>query len=334
MANIIIPPKWAIVPSRETTPEEVFLSRRSFIQKAGVAALTIGGGLTACSHSGEEASAQESSAAPPPEPAPGLYPATRNDQFKLDRPLTGEEIAATHNNFYEFANSQSHGPSFQQMVKQESEGYAFRPWEIEIGGLCESPRTMTIDEIEKVAPLEERLYRFRCVETWAMAVPWTGYPFSKLLEVVKPKPEAKYVRFVSWLDKEIKGVKDTPWYEWPYYEGLRMDEAMNEVTLLCTGIYGHALTPSHGPPARIIVPWKYGYKNIKSIVKIELVEEQPPTFWNDLQPNEYGFYSNVNPEVPHPRWSQAHEWMIPDKSVRRPTMLYNGYGEYVAGLYA
>jgi sulfoxide reductase catalytic subunit YedY len=244
--------------------------------------------------------------------------------------MTREEDAGAYINFYEFANS---GRNFKGRVKDLAKDYPFRPWEVEIGGLVEKPRTMTIDEIEKVAPLEERLYRHRCVETWAMAVPWIGYSFSKLLAAVEPKPEAKFVRFVSWHDPELPGVKGSPHYPWPYFEGLRMDEAMNEITLLCTGIYGKPLAPQHGAPVRIVTPWKYGYKSIKSIAKIELVAEQPPTLWNTVTPHEYDFTSNVDPEVPHPRWSQAFEWMIPDQSVRRPTLKYNGYGEFVAKMY-
>ncbi len=356
MANLIIRPGWWI-PERLATPESLYQnyharrrtrtedseSRRAFMRKAGSAAAALaGGGFLGCG--GPQAEAQpRSSGAPqasdsaarpaPPEPAPGLYPAERSSRFnQLDRPLTAEAVAGTHNNFYEFANGQQ-GPGFQRTVADLAKGYPFRPWQVEIAGLCEKPQTLSIDEIEKLAPLEERLYRFRCVEAWAMAVPWTGYRLARLLEAVQPKPEARYVRFVSWLDRQLLGVKSAPWYPWPYYEGLRMDEAMNELTLLCTGIYGHALAPQHGAPVRVIVPWKYGYKSAKSIVRIELTETQPRTFWNDLQPTEYGFYSNVNPNVPHPRWSQAFEWMIPDKSDRRPTLLYNGYGDAVASLY-
>lgn len=326
MANVIIPPKWA-VPARETTPEDIFLNRREFIRKTGLASIALGGAVA-----GMPMSAGAQPDPNQPKPAEGLYPAKCNEKYKLDRPLTDEKVAASNNNFYEFANS-ANGRGYQQMVAGLSKGYTTRPWEVEIGGLVESPRTMTIDEIEQVAPLEERLYRFRCVERWAMAVPWIGYSFSKLIEAVKPKPEAKYVRFVTFLDKSLPGVQKAHWYPWPYYEGLRMDEALNELTLLCTGIYGHELPPQHGAPVRIIAPWKYGYKSPKSIVKIEFVAEQPPTFWNDLQPKEYGFLSNVEPHVPHPRWSQAMEYMIPDGEPR-PTLLYNGYQEYVSNLYS
>lgn len=332
MSNIILHPDWAI-PEREVTPEEVFMNRRRFMRAAGAATIALGA-ITACGDSGSEAAAETAAAPanPLPEPASGLYPAARNEVFTLDRPLTDEKIAATHNNFYEFANA-ANGPNYQRRVAKVSRGYPFRPWEVEVTGLCEKPVKLSIDEIEKLAPLEERLYRHRCVEAWAMAVPWTGYPLSRLLDHVKPLPEAKYVRFVTFHDPKLPGVSRASWYQWPYYEALTMAEAMNELTLLCTGIYGHALPPQHGAPMRVIVPWKYGYKSSKSIVKIELTADRPGTFWNDLQPKEYGFTSNVDPEVPHPRWSQATEWLLGDKMTRRPTLKYNGYGDYVAGLY-
>ncbi|MBI1784869.1 protein-methionine-sulfoxide reductase catalytic subunit MsrP, partial [Candidatus Sumerlaeota bacterium] len=277
----------------------------------------------------EAADAHEPNAAAPASPdhppAAGLYPAKQNEIYKLDRNLSDEMIASTYNNFYEFGTE-------KEKVWKLARNYPFRPCEVEIAGLCDSPRKMPIDEIEKLAPLEERTYRHRCVEAWAMAVPWTGFPLSKLIEAAKPKPAAKFIRFVSFNDKNAIGIKTQHWYPWPYYEALRMDEAMNELTLLCTGIYGHALSPSHGAPVRVIVPWKYGYKSPKSIVRIEFTDKQPGTFWSDLQPAEYPFESNVNPEVPHPRWSQAKEHMI-GTGEERPTQHFNGYGDYVAKLY-
>lgn len=333
MANIILPPGWAI-PRREMTPEEVFLNRREFMKKAGLASIGLSAALMACRNESTLVQAAWDPEAAQPQPAAGLYPPARNPKYVLDRELTPEDVAASYNNFYEFANG-STGGNYVQDVKPASKGYPFRPWVVEIGGLCGNPVKLTIDEIEKVAPLEERLYRHRCVETWAMAVPWIGISLSSLLAVAEPKPEAKFVRFISFMDPELPGIKAAPWYPWPYYEGLRMDEAMNELTLACTGIYGHPLPPQHGAPLRIVVPWKYGYKSIKSIVKIEFVADQPKTFWADLQPSEYPFESNVNPDVPHPRWSQAGEWMLGGSRFnKRPTQKFNGYGEYVASLYA
>lgn len=345
MANIILPPRWAL-PRHERTPEEVFVNRREFIKKAGLATIGLSTALLACRN--DSTSAQSSAASPPapdsvwnpdaqlPQPAEGLYPPQRNTRFVLDRgrEITDEKVAGSYNNFYEFANASSNS-NYVQAVRDEARGYPFRPWTVELTGACENPVKLSIDEIEQIATLEERLYRHRCVETWAMAVPWVGYPLAKLLAVAEPRPDAKFVRFETFLDRGLPGIKAAPWYPWPYYEGLAMDEAMNELTLACTGIYGHALSPQHGAPLRLVVPWKYGYKSIKSIVKIEFLEEQPGTFWSDLQPNEYPFESNVNPNVPHPRWSQAQEWMLGGSRFdKRDTLMYNGYGDYVGHLYA
>lgn len=339
MANIIVPPRWTIA-KHETTPKEVFFHRRAFIKEAGLAALMIGTGLSAITESAlgqSEDGAPNSAPVSPPKganSANGLYPAKRDAAYKLDRELTAQEEAFTHNNFYEFANS-ANGRDYPQQVHKVAEGYDFRPWEVELTGLCANPAKLSIEEIEKLVPLEERLYRHRCVETWAMAVPWVGYSLSHLLKVAEPRPEAKFVRFTSFLDRTLPGIQKAGWYPWPYYEGLTIDEAMNELTLACTGVYGQELPPQMGAPIRVVVPWKYGYKSIKSIVKIEFMEKQPGTFWHDMQPREYGFESNVNPGVPHPRWSQAQEWMLGgSRRDRRPTQIYNGYGEYVEKLYS
>ncbi len=335
MAHIILPPGWSI-PRHEMTPEELFVNRREFIKKAGLATIGLNAALMACRNDATQAQAVSDPDAMIPEPAPGLYPAHRNPRFKLeaDRAVTEESVAATYNNFYEFANGSSHD-NYVGAVHEVAEGYPFRPWEVELSGLCDNPVTLTIDEIEQLAPLEERLYRHRCVETWAMAVPWVGFSLSKLLDVARPKQEAKFIRVTSFVDKKLPGIKEASWYPWPYYEGLRMDEAMNELAMACTGIYGHALPPQHGAPIRFVIPWKYGYKSIKSIRKIEFVAEQPGTFWSELAPSEYPFESNVNPNVPHPRWSQAEEWMLGgSRFSKRDTKIYNGYGEYVAQLYA
>jgi sulfoxide reductase catalytic subunit YedY len=207
------------------------------------------------------------------------------------------------------------------------------PWQIEISGLVEKPMTLEMADLPKMFSLEERIYRLRCVEAWAMIVPWTGFPLSKLIERVSPRSEAKFVRFETFNKPEqCPGVQHVRDYPWPYFEGLRLDEAMNPLTMVVTGIYGKPLPKQHGAPVRMVVPWKYGYKSIKSIVKIEFVASQPTTFWEKLQPDEYPFESNVNPNVPHPRWSQATERMI-DTGDRVRTQLYNGYGNYVAKLY-
>ena len=301
---IRVPKGWEI-PEREATPEHVYLNRRQLIKAAGFLGLE---GLLAAAE------------------AP-LYPATRNPEFTLDRPITPEWAATGFNNYYEF------DPQDKQVVKDKVGAFVTTPWKIEVTGLVNKPATFDLDDLLRKFPLEERLYRFRCVEAWAMAVPWTGFPLAKLIEHVEPKPEAKYIRtFTVERPKQMPGMIRAPWYPWPYFEGLRMDEAMNPLTLVVTGLYGKPLPKQNGAPVRFITPWKYGYKSIKSIVKIEFLSKQPETFWHKVAPAEYGFYSNVNPTKPHPRWSQAMEKLIP-KMEPRPTHLYNGYEKYVAAMY-
>jgi len=322
MSNIIIPPNWRI-PEREVTPEWHFINRRTFIRSLGIGALGLG--LMACRPS-EERGATASRAPEPPSPNDDLYPATRNPRYTVERSLTEETLTAHYNNFYEFSEE-------KEKVADLVGEFRTRPWELEITGLVNKPMKLTVDEIVRTFPLEERVYRFRCVEAWAMTVPWTGIPLKKVLEMAEPQSGARYVRFTSFLrPDQAPNQKRATWYKWPYYEALRIDEATNELAMLVTGIYGHELPKQNGAPIRIIVPWKYGYKNPKSIVRIELVDSQPRTFWNDLAPDEYSFLSNVNPEVPHPRWSQATERLIGEDR-RVPTRKYNGYGEFVASLY-
>lgn len=302
---IRIPKGWEI-PEREATPESAYLNRRQILRAAGLFGL-IGA-----------AEAVESKA---------LYPAKRNAEFTLDRPVTEEWAATGYNNFYEFDAEN------KQAVKDKVGAFQISPWKFEVTGLVNKPGTFDLDDILKKFTLEERLYRFRCVERWAMAVPWTGFPFSNLIKLVEPKAEAKFVRFTTVSrPKEMPGMTRSAFYPWPYNEGLRMDEAMNPLTLVVTGIYGKPLPKQNGAPIRMMVPWKYGYKSAKSIAKIEFTSKMPGTFWNQMQPSEYGFYSNVNPNKRHPRWSQAVENLIPN-SERRPTLMYNGYEQYVASMY-
>lgn len=306
----------------EATPESVFRERRSFLKAAGVAALGLTGlAPAACGPARDAASigAQEHP------PGAGLYPAQRNLRYPLDRPLTGEAYAASYNNFYEFSTLK--GGVYKKAARLRTS-----PWQVDVGGLVEKPRVFDIDELVRALPLEERLYRFRCVEAWAMAVPWTGFPMRELVKIVAPLSSAKYVRFVTFMRPEEAPNQSPSYGPWPYTEGLTMAEAMNELTLIATGIYGHALPKQHGAPLRLVVPWKYGFKSIKSLVKIEFTAEQPPTFWNSNRPAEYEFVANVDPAVPHPRWSQATEGLI-DTGERRATLPYNGYGEWVAQLY-
>lgn len=255
-----------------------------------------------------------------------LFPAKKSKAYSIaPRTLTEEKVASTYNNFYEFT-------TVKNRVWQMARGFKATPWKIDVGGAVEKEFTLDLEDLLKLAPLEERTYRFRCVETWAMQVPWTGYPLSKLIDRCKPLGKAKYIKFVSILDKDRLPGQSDPQWPWPYFEALRLDEARHDLAMVCVGIFGHALPMQFGAPWRVIVPWKYGYKSPKSIVRIEFTEEKPSTFWNSAIQNEYGFYSNVDPSKPHPRWSQAMERDI-GTGKRRPTLLYNGYAEQVASLY-
>ncbi|MCE2399934.1 protein-methionine-sulfoxide reductase catalytic subunit MsrP [Candidatus Poribacteria bacterium] len=319
MANIKIPKGWEI-PENQVTPESAYINRRKFIKDLGIA------GAGALSLFGTSACAQESKVAKQLEPyRMQTLEAKKNKEFTVKREQTDEIVAATYNNFYEFTSSKS-------TVWKRVERFKTRPWEIEISGLVEKPMTLDVDDLIKQMPLEERIYRFRCVETWAMVVPWIGFPMKALLEKVQPKSEAKYVKMVTFMDPDVAPHQNNFGLPWPYVEGLTLAEAMNDLTLMVVGVYGHILPPQHGAPIRLIAPWKYGFKSIKSIVSIELTDKKPRTFWNVILPREYGFEANVNPNVPHPRWSQATEWMIGSME-RHPTVIYNGYGESVAHLY-
>ena len=244
--------------------------------------------------------------------------------FAVNDKLTPLESITNYNNFYEFDTSKGG-------VAYAAKGFVTRPWAVAVDGLVNKPKVFDIDELLKF-PLEERIYRLRCVEGWSMVIPWIGFPLQKLLEKVEPTAQARYVAFQTLLDPKRMPNQRTGILDWPYVEGLRLDEAMHPLTILATGMYDETLPPQDGAPIRLVVPWKYGFKSIKSLVKISLVSEEPPTTWNIQAPNEYGFYSNVNPNVPHPRWSQATERRIGEYS-RRDTLLFNGYAEQVAYLY-
>ncbi len=322
MANIRIPKAWEI-PSGETTPPEIYANRRQILRSfgyLGLGALIARTGLAGCR-------TQQDDAPPFKKRAPeGVFPAKRNEAFTLDRAITKEGVASRYNNFYEFTTDKAR-------VWGLAKDFETRPWQVEVGGLVHKPQKFDIDDLLKKMPQEERLYRFRCVEAWAMAVPWTGFPLKALIDRVEPKGQAKYVRLTTFnRPAQAPGQKAQPWYDWPYVEALRMDEANNELTLLATGIYGHEMPMQHGAPIRLITPWKYGFKSIKSIVKIEFVADKPKTFWNQAVPKEYGFYANVTPDRPHPRWSQASERLI-DTGERMKTQPFNGYGEQVAKMY-
>jgi sulfoxide reductase catalytic subunit YedY len=304
------------------TAPEFFKERRQAIKAAGVLGLgLVSGAFFGC---GPTKDAVKIGAQERP-PAPEIYPAPRDVRFDLDRPLTDELYAASYNNFYEFT-------TFKGSVYKKASRLRTFPWQVEVGGLVPNPRVFDIEDLVRAMLLQERLYRFRCVEAWAMAVPWTGFPLQALIKKVQPLSSAKFVRFVSFFKPEDAPNQSPSYGPWPYTEGLTMAEAMNELTLVATGIYGHPLPKQHGAPLRLVVPWKYGFKSIKSIAKIEFTADQPRTFWNSITPHEYGFTANVDPDVPHPRWSQRTERMI-DTGERRATLTYNGYGEWVANLY-
>ncbi len=245
--------------------------------------------------------------------------------FRVNEPQTSLEDITHYNNFYEFSTS-------KEGVAPAAAEFDTKGWQVSVEGLVRKPRVFGLDELLKINPPEERIYRMRCVEAWSMVIPWAGYSLSKLLEVVEPLTEAKYVAFQTLLDPKRMPGQRSDVLNWPYVEGLRMDEAMHPLTLLASGIYGRELPPQDGAPIRLVVPWKYGFKGIKSIVKIKLVSTQPRTTWSEYAPNEYGFYANVNPHVDHPRWSQATEQRI-GESGRRPTLMFNGYADQVAPLY-
>lgn len=329
MTGFISRKPWDIPESRHTA-ESVYRNRRQhrreFLRSIGIAA--IGTGLSpiliGCGQPTDEELKAAGAVAPLPEEQKQLYPAQQNEAFEYGRPETIQRDAAEYANFYEFTSTKA--------VYRYVDKFEPTPWKIEVDGLCAKPQTLDLDDVYKQFSLEERAYRHRCVETWAMCVPWTGFRLSDLLKTVEPEPAAKYVEFKTFNRPEQASQMQDPTYPWPYSEGLTMDEAKNELTFLATGIYGEPLPKQHGAPVRLVVPWKYGFKSIKSIVRITLTDKQPKTFWNELIPHEYGFEANVEPDVPHPRWSQATEWMLGSRE-RYDTVKYNGYGDYVAKLY-
>lgn len=323
MPTIHLPPSWRL-PERDSTPESVFWNRREVLSALGLgtAALALPGSL-AC-------------AANPPvgllDPAVGArfadkFPAPRSEAYSLgDRKLTPADLAAKHNNFYEFTTDKAR-------VWKLARGYQVDPWKVEIGGLVKAPKTLGLEDLFTRFPLEERLYRFRCVERWAMQVPWTGFPLRLLLDWAEPLGSATHVQLTTVLDKKgMPGMREASYYPWPYFEALRLDEARHDLAFLVVGSYGKPMPMQHGAPVRLAVPWKYGYKSPKSIVRIDFVDRQPSTFWNDLQPQEYGFYSNVDPAKPHPRWSQELETDIGTAETRQ-TLPFNGYAAEVGSLY-
>ena len=308
MAHIRIPKGWEI-PERQATPEHVFLNRRKFLKVLGVAAV----GTTGILPERLRASA-------------GPYPAKRNPAYKLDRPITDEFVVTRYNNFYEFSHQKGEVAKLAARLQIE-------PWTIQISGLVHKPQTLDVYELIRRIPLEERLYRHRCIEAWSMAVPWTGFPFKALIDLVQPKSDARYVRLVSFFrPEEAPNQKRQPSYPWPQSQGLMLAEGMNELAFLVTGAYGHELPKQNGAPIRLAVPWKYGFKSLKSIVAMEFTAEQPRTFWNEVSPHDFHFVANVDPSERYQGRSQATEQDIGTGDVHQ-TMLYNGYGSFVAHLY-
>ena len=311
----------------EVTPESVYFNRRNFMKIGIVAASTVATGMLYRGLNSPPVRRPRKPGVPGDsakiEVATASGPA--NSGFSTTEPMTSLNDVTHYNNFYEFSTA-------KDGVADDAANFKTAGWKVEVGGLVSKPRTFDLDDILKIAPAEERVYRMRCVEGWSMVVPWAGYSLSKLLAAVGPLGSAKYVAMQTLLDPQRMPGQKTSVLNWPYVEGLRLDEAMHPLAILASGLYGRALPAQDGAPIRLITPWKYGFKGIKSIVKITLVEKQPPTTWSAYAPNEYGFYANVNPAVDHPRWSQATEQRIGEAG-RRQTLPFNGYADQVASLY-
>jgi methionine sulfoxide reductase catalytic subunit len=328
MPLIRIARSWEI-SEQEVTADRVYFNRRSFLK--GLIGAGIAGGssylLTGCGKSSSQNALEESLQ------LPKIEGANQNPKFvQVGRPIADEDVAGRYNNFYEYGSGKN--------IWLKAQKLPTRPWQVEVSGLVKNPRTYDIDDLKKAFPLEERIYRFRCVEAWSMVLPWIGFPMRSLIAAVEPTSEAKFVRFTSFYDPEIT---PGPGFHlgalpWPYVEGLRIEEMANELAFFAVGIYGHDLPKQHGAPLRMVLPWKYGFKGAKSIVKVEFLAQQPATYWNTIDSSEYDFEANVNPSKPHPRWSQATEKFIskgPGLSWDiKETLPYNGYGEYVGSLYA
>lgn len=337
MANIILPPQWRL-PEREVTDEGVYWGRRKFVHSVG---LGLAAAAAGCESTVEPIVNQNPdtscNANPPsfplqticPSPTADLYPATRNNSFRVVDELSERLRTATHNNYYEFIGR----PGSINDVWGFMGPFQDRPWTVEVAGEIENPGIFDVADLEREFGLEERISRLRCVERWSMVVPWTGYPLRKLVEKARPLSSANWIRFTSF-DRPTQAVGQfaQPFFPWPFTEGLRMDEAMHDLAFVATGVYGEPLPKQNGSPLRLALPWKYGFKSVKAFQRIEFLRDPPTTFWTEFAPDEYGFYSNVNPDVDHPRWSQVEEFRL-GSLVSRPTELFNGYGRWVAELY-
>jgi methionine sulfoxide reductase catalytic subunit len=302
------------LPASAATPEHLFQQRRRLILGLAAGPILLAGRW--------RAAAAEDTA-----PSADLYPAPRTPRYQLDQripELSDEQLVTTYNNFYEFGS--------HKQIWKAAQALQVRPWTVTLGGMVEQEQTLDVDDLLRKMPLEERVYRHRCVEAWSMAVPWSGFPLRALVELARPLGSAKYLRMETFLDPETASGQKQFWYPWPYVEGLTTAEATHELAFIASGLYGKPIAPQNGAPLRLAVPWKYGFKSIKSIVRFTFTDQRPKSFWEEIQGTEYGFWANVNPEVPHPRWSQAEETPL-GSSTKVPTVLFNGYGEFVADLY-
>lgn len=317
---------WELKES-QLTEESVYLDRRHFMKRAALGSAVLSVGLVSgCDEPSAEATAPSPKSAQTSslDPSAKYYPAKRNDYYKLDRDLSFEELATTYNNFYEFGSSKN--------IHEKAQALPLRPWSIAIDGMVEKEMQLDVDDLFAKIEFEERLYRHRCVEAWSMAVPWTGFPLRKLVELARPLSSAKYIRMETFNLPDIASGQKAHWYPWPYIEGLTIAEAAHDLAFIATGIYGKPMPKQNGAPLRLVTPWKYGFKSTKSIVKLTFTDKRPVSFWEEIQGSEYGFWANVNPEVAHARWSQATEQPL-GKSERVPTLLFNGYADDVAELY-
>ena len=309
-------PRWAI-SENETTSEEAFFNRRKFLKASGLA---LGGAVLGPG----AAMAADLAADLVADPNGDLYPAQRNEAFQLDRPITAESLTSTYNNFYEFGS--------HKRISKAAQRLNIRPWEIAIDGMVEQPFKLDFDDLIRKVSLEERLYRHRCVEAWSMAVPWTGFPLRALIDLARPLSGAKYLRMETFMDRKVASGQKQSWYPWPYVEGLGLAEARHELAFMVTGVYGKPLPKQFGAPLRLALPWKYGFKSIKSIVRFTFTDKEPVSFWQKVNGREYGFFANVNPLVDHARWDQSMEEVL-GTGKKVPTQLFNGYAEEIGGLY-
>jgi len=303
------------LPERMATPEATFLNRRQLAKGLAAGSILLAGGSLFSSRANAAADA---------DPTADLYPVETNSRYKIDRMLTEPRYALSYNNYYEFGTHKG--------IAQLAQRLETRPWTVLLDGMVEKEQMVDVDTLIRAMPLEERLYRHRCVEAWSMTVPWSGFPLAALVDYAKPLSGAKYIRMETVLQEESMPGLRSSWYPWPYVEGLTMAEATNELAFIATGMYGAPISKQNGAPLRLVTPWKYGFKSIKSLVRFTFTDKRPVGFWEEIQGSEYGFWANVNPEVSHPRWSQAHEKVL-GTDERVPTLLYNGYEDYVADLY-